>query len=59
LVDDFENEPEPIDESRDLGFMLYDLDFSDPEDIKPAFFRAMLEKGVIDVPPWESEEVRR
>jgi CRISPR-associated protein Cas5d len=59
LVDDLSNEPEPIDESRDLGFMLYDLDFSDPEDIKPAFFRAMLKKGVIDVPPWESEEVRR
>jgi CRISPR-associated protein Cas5d len=59
LVDDLSDEPEPIDESRDLGFMLYDLDFSDPEDIKPAFFRAMLKKGVIDVPPWESEEVRR
>lgn len=49
----------PIDETRDLGFMLYDLDFSDPDNIKPAFFRAKLEKGAITVPAWESEEVRK
>lgn len=49
----------PIDETRDLGFMLYDLDFTDPLDPKPAFFRARLEKGVLIVPAWESEEVRR
>ena len=49
----------PIDESRDLGFMLYDLDFSDPADIRPAFFRARMEKGIVAIPPWESEEVRR
>ena len=48
-----------IEETRDLGFMLYDLDFSNPDDIKPAFFRARLDKGVVHVPPWESEEVRR
>ena len=51
--------PSPIDETRDLGFMLYDLDFSNPDDIRPAFFRAKLVNGVIDVPVWESEEVRR
>jgi CRISPR-associated protein Cas5d len=49
----------PINETRDLGFMLYDLDFSNPEDIRPAYFRAKIDKGVIVVPPWESEEVRR
>lgn len=32
---------------RDLGFMLYDLDFSD--DMKPIFFRARMVGGVIDV----------
>jgi CRISPR-associated protein Cas5d len=34
---------------RDLGWMLYDLDFADPADPKPQFFRAMLENGVIDL----------
>lgn len=33
----------------DLGYMLFDLDFSDPEDIKPIFFRAVMRDGVIDV----------
>jgi CRISPR-associated protein Cas5d len=48
---------------RDLGFMLYDMVFPKPGDsvleTQPAFFRAKLENGVIVVPPWESEEVRR
>jgi len=44
---------------RDLGFILYDMDFSDATDIKPAFFRAKISNGVVVVPPWESEEVRR
>lgn len=48
-----------INETRDLGFMLYDMDFSNPEDIKPAFFRAEMENGVISVPDWDSEEVRK
>ncbi|HQF56666.1 MAG TPA: type I-C CRISPR-associated protein Cas5c [Fibrobacteria bacterium] len=48
-----------IDETRDLGFMLYDMDFKDPADPKPAFFRARMEKGVIEVPTWESPEVLR
>ena len=49
----------PINESRDLGFMLYDLDFTNPKDIRPAFYRAELHNGKIDVPDWESEEVRK
>lgn len=36
-----------IDESRDLGFMLWDMDYSDRTDIRPRFFRAKLEKGVL------------
>jgi len=59
LVEPDTNAPAPIDESRDLGYMLYDLDFSDPDNIKPAFYRVKIEKGVVTVPPWESEEVRR
>lgn len=57
LVKDLSGEPAPIDETRDLGFMLYDMDYSDPKDIKPMFFRAKMEHGVITVPHPESEEV--
>jgi len=59
LVDAPQSELPPIDESRDLGFMLYDIDFEDLNDPKPAFFRARLEHGVINVPAWDSEEVRK
>jgi CRISPR-associated protein Cas5d len=34
---------------RDLGWMLYDLDFSDPNDIRPQFFKAVMRDGVIDL----------
>lgn len=46
-----------IAETRDLGYMLYDLDFGDPADPKPRFFRAALNNGVVHVPAWESAEV--
>lgn len=49
----------PIDESRDLGFMLYDLDYTDEQHPKPAFFRVQMARGVILVPDWGSEDVRR
>jgi len=39
----------PISETRDLGWMLYDMDFSDPTDPKPQFFHAFIENGVIDL----------
>lgn len=38
-----------IDETRDLGFMLYDFDYSDPQNITPLYFRAKMEHGVIQV----------
>lgn len=34
---------------RDLGLMLYDMDYEDPDDIVPMFFRAVMRNGVIDV----------
>jgi CRISPR-associated protein Cas5d len=34
---------------RDLGWMLYDLDFSNPRDIKPKFFKAKMQNGLIDL----------
>lgn len=36
-------------EEKDLGYMLYDLDYSNPEDIQPIFFRAILRGGILDV----------
>lgn len=36
------------DEERDLGYMLYDMDYTDPEDIQPTFFRAVMKNGVVD-----------
>ena len=38
-----------IHETRDLGLMLYDMDYSNPRDIQPMFFRARLENGVLEV----------
>ncbi len=35
--------------NMELGWMLYDLDFSDSEDIKPQFFKATLNNGVLDL----------
>jgi len=60
LVDPKNDPATPIAETRDLGWMLYDLDFSEPQDPKPMFFRARLHKGVIAVPDRDNqEEVRR
>lgn len=42
----------------DLGWMLYDMEYSDPEDIRPLFFRGKLVDGVLDVPAQDSGEVR-
>lgn len=41
------NEPQPILETRDLGFMLYDMDYSNPKDIQPMFYRAKMVNGTI------------
>lgn len=46
-------------ETRDMGMMLYDMDYSDLRNITPMFFRAALENGVLNVPAPESPEVLR
>lgn len=43
----------PINETRELGWMLHDLDFIDPSDPQPRFFNAKMVAGVIEVPPFE------
>ncbi|MFH1155286.1 MAG: type I-C CRISPR-associated protein Cas5c [Pseudomonadota bacterium] len=60
LIDNSSREPASWQKTMDLGFMLYDMDFGvDPATPPPAFFRAKMENGVINVPAWESEEVYR
>jgi CRISPR-associated protein Cas5d len=49
LVTDSTSERPPIAETRDLGWMLHDLDFRNPADPQPVFFRAEMRAGVIDV----------
>lgn len=55
----------PISENRELGIMLYDMDFKEKNadgDWKKAdatFYRAKMENGVIIVPPRDSEEILR
>ena len=57
LVPDLSAEPAPIAETRDLGFMLHDLDFANRADPVPRFFRAQMTNGVIDVPDFDAAEV--
>lgn len=57
---DYSNEElsAPIAESKDLGIMLYDMDFKE-QSIDATFYRAKMENGVIIVPHRKSEEVLR
>ena len=50
----------PIDESRDLGIMLFDMDFEkSPLCPPPLFFHAQMVNGVIEVPHKSSKEILR
>ena len=59
LIDTAQTQAAPIAETRDLGWMLHDMDYSKPTDPQPRFFRARLENGVLQVADWDSEEVQR
>lgn len=55
------DEPDPdrsalLDGKQDLGWMLHDIDFKDS--MTPKFFRAVINNGVIDIPPFRSSEVK-
>ncbi|MFN3076473.1 MAG: type I-C CRISPR-associated protein Cas5c [Alphaproteobacteria bacterium] len=49
--------PPAINDNRNLGFMLWDIDHAG--DRASLFFRAQLDKGILRVPPPHSEEIRR
>ncbi len=44
---------------KDLGWMLLDMDYSDPVNITPMFFRAILRDGVLEIPDRSGQEVVR
>ena len=50
--------PPELQGQRDLGWMLWDMDYSDPQEIRPLFFRAVLQDGGLTVPTRDSGEVR-
>jgi CRISPR-associated protein Cas5d len=57
LLADEAASPPPIEDTRDLGFMLYDIDHAG--DRSSLFFRAQLENGVVRIPHPDSAEIRR
>lgn len=58
LVTDVSQEPPPIKETHSLGWMLYDMDYNNAKSPTPRFFNAQINTGVIEVPMWDSAEVR-
>jgi len=50
--------PVPIADSRDLGWMLYDIDYSTAKPM-PLFFEARVIAGTLAVPQPDSPELRR
>ncbi|MCY1667794.1 type I-C CRISPR-associated protein Cas5c [Rhizobium sp. SL86] len=58
LLDPKADLPRALDESRDLGFMLFDIDHQ-TKDRPSLFFRAKMENGVVRVPHHASREVLR
>ncbi len=57
LIERDEDLPMPIEETRDLGFMLWDIDHAG--DRSSLFFRAAIEKGVVHIPLPGSLEIRK
>lgn len=49
--------PTELKGKRDLGYMLWDMDYSDRSCIRPLFFRAELNNGILTVPGRNSGEV--
>lgn len=54
-----ESDSLPISESRDLGFMMYDMDFSNSRNIKPIYYHPMMINGTIEVPSPSSDKLIR
>lgn len=57
LCEDVPECPEELRGVRDLGYMLFDMNYDDLSNITPLFFRAIMKDGVVEIPKRESEEV--
>ena len=57
LVDTDQPLSPPIHEDRDFNFMLFDMDFSNPNDVQPMFCHPVMQQGVINVPAPDSNEI--
>jgi CRISPR-associated protein Cas5d len=54
IVEPYTGTPPAIETAtRELGYMLHDLRYG-PKGNQPVFFRAKLERGVVEVPQWEA-----
>jgi CRISPR-associated protein Cas5d len=52
IVEPYTGDPAPLAaETRELGYMLHDIRYGATKN-EPVFFRATLERGVIEVPEW-------
>ncbi len=49
LIEDGKIPKSKLTGKTELGWMLYDLDFSNPDDIRPIFFKASMQDGIIDL----------
>ncbi|MDD5673735.1 MAG: type I-C CRISPR-associated protein Cas5c [Chitinivibrionales bacterium] len=47
LINNGDEPQKPISETRELGWMLYDMNFTKPDDPTPMFFKAKLENGIV------------
>jgi CRISPR-associated protein Cas5d len=49
--------PDDLRGERQLGWMLYDMDFADSESPTPRFFNARMRDAIVTIPAWDSNEV--
>ncbi len=49
LIEAPEEETPPLNQDMELGWMLYDMDYTDPAQPQPQFFRASVKQGVLDL----------
>ncbi|MEI7065276.1 type I-C CRISPR-associated protein Cas5c [Dickeya chrysanthemi] len=57
LIDDDGRQPPALAQDRELGWMLYDMDYRQAQNPTPRFFHAAMTQGVIDIPAPDSPEV--
>ncbi len=47
----------PIEETRELGYMLYDIDFENAQEPSPLFFKAKMDRGIVNTNRREIEVI--